>query len=107
MSVRVNLSTLLLGNISHTGRGREREEKNDDDETIKLKQYISACYSYKVYVTKLSQLGVEIVRYSIPVPPSMYHSASLQLEQFEVAASLECWLSHLWVAGLSPGHDNV
>ena len=29
------------------------------------------------------------------------------LKQVGVAAWLECWLSHLWVAGSSPGRDNL
>ena len=29
------------------------------------------------------------------------------LKQVGVAAWLECWLSHLGVAGSSPGHDNL
>ena len=36
-----------------------------------------------------------------------YSQLALSLKQVGVAAWLECWLSHLGVAGLSPGHDNL
>ena len=35
------------------------------------------------------------------------HTASATYKQAGVAAWLECWISHLGVAGSSPGHDNL
>ena len=33
--------------------------------------------------------------------------ATYMAKQVGVAVWLECWLSHLGVAGLTPGHDNL
>ena len=36
-----------------------------------------------------------------------YYELAVIHKQVGVAAWLECWLSHLGVAGLSPGRDNL
>ena len=38
---------------------------------------------------------------------SLHTHIYCELNQVGVAVWLECWLSHLGVAGLSPGHDNL
>ena len=38
--------------------------------------------------------------------PVFWHKLAITVKQVGVAAWLQCWLSHLGLAGLSPGHDN-